>query len=100
MDAQPTEIVEKIRAMNENVDLWTVYDKVDKKSRPVKPLFEAAQNLNVGAATDIDQDGHQVFKPRNERSTYHDANTWKAAGLMNPGNDHYPSITGGGLYKD
>jgi hypothetical protein len=100
MDAQPTEIVEKIRAMKENVDLWSVYDKVDKKFRSVKPLFDASQNLMVGAATGIDQDGYTVFKPRNEHTNYHDANTWKAAGLMNPGNDRFPSITGGGLYKD
>ena len=100
MDAHPTEIVGKFRAINENVDLWSVYDKGDKKYRSVKPLLDAAQNFNVGAQTNLDENGQSVFKPRNEQVIYHDANTWKAAGLTNPGNDHYPSITGGGLYND
>ena len=51
MEAQPMEIVEKFRAFNGNVDLWSVYDKVDKIFRSVKPLLDAAQNLNVGAPT-------------------------------------------------
>ena len=97
------EIVEKFRAFSGNVDLWSVYDKVDKIFRSVKPLLDAAQNLNVGAPTDLDGNGVPLFKPcqrRDPEVIYHTADTWKAAGLTNPGEDKYPSITGGGLYHD
>ena len=97
---QPTEIVAKLRGLYESSDLWTVLDKVTKINTPEKPLLEAAMNLNVGGATDMDGDGFAIFKPRDADIIYHSQETWKALGLSNPGNDRYPSITGGGLYHD
>jgi len=37
---------------------------------------------------------------RSRSIAYHNADTWKALGLSNPGKDAYPSRTGGGLYHD
>ena len=61
--SQPTEIVAKLRGLCESSDLWTVLDKITKTDISVKPLMEAAMNLNVGADTDIDGDGFTIFKP-------------------------------------
>ena len=62
--------------------------------------MHAAQNLNVSAPTELDQDGKPVYQPRVRGLSYHSAESWKEKGLLNPGTDGYPSITGGGLYHD
>ena len=66
----------------------------------VAPLLRASQNLNVSAQTELDGDGTPVYQSRDRGLAYHTAQSWSDKGLLNPGTDGYPSITGGGLYYD
>ena len=100
METLPEEISAKMTSIEVNSDLWAVEDKILKTSLSVKSLLLAAGNLNVSATPDIDADGKPVFPPRDSGRSYHTPQSWRDKGLLNPGTDGYPSITGEGLYYD
>ena len=100
METLPEEIAAMLKRVQAGADLWSVEDKLAKKNMSATSLFVAAMNLNIGATTDLYAEGQPVFPPRDHGTLYHTPQSWKDKGLLNPGTDGYPSITGGGIYYD
>ena len=100
MEVLPEDITEAFTGVHTDSFLWGIECKATKQIVQVSDLVVAAQNLNVSVQTELDGDGKPVYPDRDRISLYHTAQSWKDKGLLNPGTDGYPSITGGGLYYD
>ena len=94
LDVLPEEITKIFSKLHDESDLWGFECKQTKQTMQVGILDQAAQNLYVAAPTTLDGDGKPVYQDRDSVSLYHTVQSWKDKGLLNPGTDGYPSITG------
>ena len=94
LDVLPEEITKVFSVIHDGSDLWGIECKLTKQTIQVGSLDLAAQNLYVAAQTVLDADGKPVYQDRETVSPYHTVQSWKDNGLLNPGTDGYPSITG------
>ena len=101
IDTKPEHLAGVIRVLICNRDTVVVEDKADKIQVSIGNLLMTVYaGLNTETGMILDQEGYPQYPSRNQNDTYHTVDSWKARGLLNPGTDKYPSITGGGLYED
>ena len=74
-----------------------VEDKTTMTMVPIGSMVIGLEGLNPAPGMDMDQEVFDKYPPRERDDAYHMAESW---GLLNPGVNPYPCLTGAGQFND